>query len=308
MIVLIIDLTMSSFKDFFSWVKNKFPGIDNNPGEEPFYISISYYFPLECIYILGDIDIKNFFNELQRDLKLSEILTINQIDAVLLIFDLSEPESLYGLIKWIKFIRQIKLFTPIVLCGVNCGSKNLKREIQLTKSEILEFKRKNHLTEYRKIKVKQKSFYGSFIKYPIVFDFIIIKNSRGSYKVFYSVPFLDNLEYFPLKCDFYCRYQVYRDIIKLCIDQKIIENSSELQTLFTFLKYASKCPICSSLNHLNSLLMFLKSKSIKSIQFSRQMISLIRKLEQQKDKSMIKFGILCCNCYKKFFVNLIPDE
>jgi GTPase SAR1 family protein len=83
--------------------------------------------------------------------------------------------------------------------------------------------------------------------------------------------------------------------IKLTDQEKSLYNK--------FLVAFSKCPICSTKNHLSNLNRIFFSQDSNLSEMRRNLINLIQSSEYFDEMPLekVKMGILCCSCYKKVF-------
>ncbi len=91
-----------------------------------------------------------------------------------------------------------------------------------------------------------------------------------------------------------------RDLIRNNPDLKIEKLSKEERDIFySFIKFASVCPVCGNSNHFFNLkrLFFDEEKKFLVKELLRLMTLNSRKLK----KFNLQLGIPCCNCYKNFF-------
>lgn len=74
-------------------------------------------------------------------------------------------------------------------------------------------------------------------------------------------------------------------------------NEKEKKVFRQFVNYYSSCPICNQRNHVTNL----KRLYINE---DKMLIEILAKLMEKKNnfkKYHLRFGIPCCNCFKKFF-------
>ena len=91
-----------------------------------------------------------------------------------------------------------------------------------------------------------------------------------------------------------------KDIIGNHPDLKIASlNKEERELLEQFLEYYSICPICHQKNHIYSLKKLYFNEDKKII---KDLIKLIFFNNKKASKFNLKFGIACCNCFQRYFM------
>jgi phosphatidylethanolamine-binding protein (PEBP) family uncharacterized protein len=72
-------------------------------------------------------------------------------------------------------------------------------------------------------------------------------------------------------------------------------NESERELFFKFIKYFAFCPVCGTRNHYYLLKQFYFDKEKENLKQS-----LIHLMTLKNKKQKFKYGIPCCNCFKKY--------
>ncbi|TXT67388.1 MAG: hypothetical protein BAJALOKI1v1_100001 [Promethearchaeota archaeon] len=77
----------------------------------------------------------------------------------------------------------------------------------------------------------------------------------------------------------------------------------EYNMYINFLNRFNKCPVCGNMNHYNYLNRFFYSTDAESKKIKKELFRVLEKSKKlhKKDYHHIKFGIPCCNCFRKYF-------
>ena len=75
-----------------------------------------------------------------------------------------------------------------------------------------------------------------------------------------------------------------------------------------FTETYSICPVCKNKNHIHTLKEFYFSKEPNLLKIREKFIKIQKKTQNLFSlyQNKVKFGILCCSCYKKYYKKKRP--